>query len=235
MPLSEDLCSSVLREVQRRIEDELVALRPPGPDSRLLDLGCWDGDATRRYADRLDARPSGVEIFEQPAARAAARGIEVARVDLECSPLPWPDETFDVVVANQVFEHLKNIWRPMSELHRVLKPGGALVASVPNLASLHNRILVLLGLQPTSIRTFGPHVRGFTHGEFERFVGYEGAFAIERSLGVGFYPLPARWARLPSRLWTGASHTSLLVARRRPGRDAPWTRARPEEEQTFYG
>src|SRR6058998_2525147 len=57
----------------------------------------------------------------------------------------------------QVFEHLKNVWLPMSEIARVLCAGGHLVFSVPNLASLHNRALLAFGRQPTSIRTFGPH------------------------------------------------------------------------------
>ena len=86
----------------------------------------------------------------------------------------------DVVISNQVFEHLKNVWRPMSEIGRVLREGGWLVLSVPNLASLHNRVLLALGRQPTSIRTLGPHVRGYTLGEMSRFVGLEGMLRVER-------------------------------------------------------
>src|SRR5205823_11009821 len=133
--------------------------RPPG----LLDIGCWDGASTARYGESLGAAAlAGIEVFDGPARVAEERGIDVARRDLERETFPWPDAAFDVVVANQVFEHLKNIWLPLSEAYRVLKAGGHLVVSVPNLASLHNRVLLAFGRQPTSIHTLGPHVRGYT-------------------------------------------------------------------------
>ena len=201
---------------------------------RLLDVGCWDGEATTRYARILGAQACGIEIFEQPAAEAHRRGVEVVRLDLETEKFPWPDCSVDVAVANQVFEHLKNIWMPMSETYRVLKPGGVLVASVPNLASLHNRILLGLGMQPTSIRTFGPHVRAFARRDFEAFVAYAGVLKIERSIGVGFYPLPASWARPLALVWPGASHTAVVVARKLSDRPAPWTPRPGSWEQTYY-
>jgi SAM-dependent methyltransferase len=129
----------------------------------------------------------------------------------------------DVVVSNQVFEHLKNVWRPMSEILRVLRTGGWLILSVPNLASLHNRVLLALGHQPASIRTFGPHVRGYTFGEIRRFIAQGGAFRIERALGVGFYPFPIPIAGALVGLWPGASHTTVVVARKtRSLPESPW-------------
>ena len=107
-----------------------------------------------------------------PAARPRLHGLSVeqVRLDLETAKFPWPDASVDVIVCNQVFEHLKNIWLPMSEIHRVLAPGGWLLLSVPNLGSLHNRMMLGLGLQPTSIRTLGPHVRGYTAHEIRRYL-----------------------------------------------------------------
>jgi hypothetical protein len=121
-----------------------------------------------------------------------------------------------------VLEHVKNVWLPLSESWRVLRPGGWLIVSVPNLASLHNRVLLGLGRQPTSIRTLGPHVRGFTFREIRHVIGLEGAFEVTKAIGVGFYPLPTRLAGRPARLWAGASHTSVIVARRNAGGEAPW-------------
>jgi SAM-dependent methyltransferase len=235
------LCSSVLVEVKAVIErlvQELPMEPPPGGKLRLLDVGCWDGSATVRYAAACGAEALGVEIFEAPAGEARARGVEVLSLDLETQPLPWPDGSVDIVVANQVLEHLKNIWLAMGEMHRVLRPGGRAILSVPNLASLHNRVLLALGLQPTSIATFGPHVRGFTRREFERFVAYEGALAIERSMGVGFLPLAPPWTRPLSALWPGGSHTVVVVACKHGDRPAPWpawlAREREAGVQTHY-
>jgi SAM-dependent methyltransferase len=102
----------------------------------------------------------------------------------------------------------------MSEMHRVLRAGGHAVLSVPNLASLHNRVLLGIGRQPTSIRVFGPHVRGYAFGEFCDFVERDGAYAIERRRGVGFYPVPSPWSAPLSALWRGAGHTTIVLARK---------------------
>src|SRR5260221_5430475 len=117
-----ELCSRVVDDVTARIVRNLRAL--PRLSTRvLLDVGSWDGVATLRYAEAMGAaRMLGLEVFEAPARAAEQRGIEVARVDLERGTFPWPDASVDVVVCNQVLEHLKNIWLPLSEMHRVLKP-----------------------------------------------------------------------------------------------------------------
>lgn len=218
------LCASVLARVDRVILAELDRLGRDGLAARaLLDVGCWDGERTARYAARLGCAARGVEVFEEPARAAEARGIEVARLDLESGAFPWPDGSVDVAVSNQVFEHLKNVWRPLSEVFRVLRAGGFLVLSVPNLASLHNRVLLALGRQPTSIRTLGPHVRGYTFGEIRRLVALEGCFHVVRARGVGFYPFPAALGQPLARLWPGASHTTVLVARKeRDAAEPPW-------------
>lgn len=230
-------CSAVLAEIEHAIEALVVPLRAgTTPPRRLLDVGCWDGRVTERYARALRCAAFGVEIFEEPAAVARGRGIGVVRLDLERDPLPWADGSMDVVIANQVFEHLKNIWLPMSEVFRVLRPGGHLVFSVPNLASLHNRLMLGLGMQPSSIRTLGPHVRGYTGREVRRFLELGGGLRVARAVGVGFYPLPARLAGPLARVWPAASHTIVFLAQRvREGGEPPWNAwLRGEDLQTAY-
>jgi SAM-dependent methyltransferase len=231
------LCSETLGEVHAAIAAGLAARAPRA--ARLLDVGCWDGEQTARYAAVTGARPYGVELFAAPAADAVARGVGVVRLDLERDRFPFPDETFDVVVVNQVLEHLKNVWLPIAEMYRVLRTGGLLVASVPNLASLHNRVLLALGAQPTSIRVRGPHVRGYAAGEFVDLLELGGALAVERVEGVGFHPLPPRPARALARAWAAASHTPVYYARKRAHVEPdPWTAYRAAEEgageQTSY-
>jgi len=234
------LLAGVLRRVNDTIAAECARLAREGVKARrLLDVGCWDGEHTARYAAALECAACGVEVFETQARAAEARGVEVARVDLETGTFPWPDGHMDVVVCNQVFEHLKNVWLPISEIYRVLAPGGWLILSVPNLGSLHNRVLMAFGRQPTSIRTFGPHVRGYTFGEIRDFVGHGGKLAVRRMRGVGFYPLPAGPAAPLTRLWPGASHTSVAIAQK-VAQDfaSPWEewirRERAGGLQTFY-
>lgn len=204
----------------------------------LCDIGCWDGEPTAVYRGILGGNAAGIEVFGPEAERAREKGIDVAQVDLETESFPWADGSFDVVIANQVFEHLKNVWLPMSEIARILRVGGHLVFSVPNLASLHNRLMLAFGWQPSSIRTFGPHVRSFTYRQVHEFLAFGGCFAVQRSVGVGFYPLPTG-ASLPlARAWPAASHTPVFVARRMEGDPRCWLawsqRERAAGEQTFY-
>jgi SAM-dependent methyltransferase len=232
-------CSAVVREIHRTISHELQTLRrEAGRSLSLLDVGCWDGTTTAEFATILGGGAAGVEVYPAEAAAARTRGIDVAQLDLETQRLPWDDESFDVVIANQVFEHLKNVWHPMSELARLVKPGGSLVFSVPNLASFHNRVMLALGWQPSSIRTFGPHVRGFTFRQARDFVSYGRFFDVTRAVGVGFYPIPASGASLVARAWVGASHTPVFLARRRApaGTPPPWAALANDQfgEQTFY-
>lgn len=233
-----DLCSQVLVEVGATIERLLRGVADGHREATLLDVGCWDGELSGRCGAALGAqRMLGVEVYEGPAAEAEAKGLEVARVDLESGRFPWEDGSVDVVVCNQVLEHLKNVWLPMTEMHRVLRPGGHAILSVPNLASLHNRALLALGRQPTSIRVLGPHVRGYAFGEFRDLVSLGGAYEVERALTAGFYPLPAAWSRPFSTLWKSAGHTTVVLARKTTA-PPPWL-AYIEGEveggmQTFY-
>jgi SAM-dependent methyltransferase len=216
------LCETVHRALHETITAALT--RHAARDGALLDVGCWDGGNTVAYGEACRAHGLfGMEVCEDQARAAERKAIEVARCNLEQPRFPWPDASMDVVVCNQVLEHLKNIFAVMDEIARVLKPGGILVASVPNLGSLHSRIMLLLGLQPSMIRVFGPHVRSFTHGEFKLFLTAGDAFEIVESIGVGFYPLPAtavgNWL---GRLWPSASHTPVVVLRRTNAPAGSW-------------
>src|SRR5207247_10851030 len=183
------MCSQVLAEVHRSILGLLRQITSSARVSTLLDVGCWDGGTTIEYSRAAGgARAYGIEVFQDPASQAAGRGIAVAVMDLERDRFPWADQSIDLVVCNQVFEHLKNVWLPMSEIARVLCAGGPLVFSVSNLASLHNRSLLLFGCQPTSIRAFGPHVRGFTLGEVRAFLITGSSFRIRPMTAVSLSP-----------------------------------------------
>ena len=231
-------CSDVISATRRTIERELRALRAESmPPLSVCDIGCWDGEPTAFYRGILGGPAAGVEVFAEQAAMARGRGVDVAEIDLERERFPWGDGSFDVVIANQVFEHLKNVWLPMSEIARVLRPGGHLIFSVPNLASLHNRVMLAFGWQPSSIRTFGPHVRSFTYRQALEFLTYAGCFRTRRTRGVGFYPLPVNLAGPLAQLWKGASHTPVFVAVREAADASAWLRwedDRSRELQTFY-
>lgn len=164
--------------------------------NKLLEVGCYPGHSTEHYIKNIRASKFyAVDYMEELLGRAKSMGVEAYVCDLERNKLPFNDNLFDIVIANQVFEHLKNIFSPLGEIHRVLKPGGILVFSVPNLASLHSRLLLLFGKSPTQIRLWGDHVRGFTGDELRPFLQYNGLFSIVAEKGIGYYPFPTFLSR----------------------------------------
>ncbi len=207
-------CSHIHAALNDSINELLEQHGPKG--GSLLDIGCWDGATTMSYAASLKtAQLSGVECMPVPAESAKAKGITIIDANLETDILACADESIDIAVCNQVFEHLKDIFHPMDEIARVLKTGGLLVISVPNLASFHNRCMLALGLQPSSIRIWGPHVRGYSLNEFTKFCTTGGCFEVVDIRGVGFYPFsPKGGGNLLGNVWKTACHTPIWVLRR---------------------
>jgi len=113
-----------------------------GPGRRVLDLGCRYGALTQAYARGNEV--TGVDVDREALAEAAKLGIGTQWADVD-EPLPFADASFDVVVAGELFEHVRDPARLVADATRVLKPGGQLVASVPNAFRLKNRLRFLLG------------------------------------------------------------------------------------------
>jgi 2-polyprenyl-6-hydroxyphenyl methylase/3-demethylubiquinone-9 3-methyltransferase len=98
---------------------------------RVLDLGCGKG----RFASKLKARGAvvvGIDLSALMLAEAA-RGID--RVRASARRLPFPGEVFDAIIAVEVFEHLAGIDEVLSEVARVLRPGGVLAVVDKNAGS----------------------------------------------------------------------------------------------------
>ena len=113
-----------------------------GPGRRVLDLGCRDGALTKHYVNGNAV--VGLDADREALERAAELGIETVWADLE-QPLPFGDWEFDVVVAAEILEHVREPRRLASEIARVLRPGGTVAGSVPNAYRLKNRLRFLIG------------------------------------------------------------------------------------------
>jgi 2-polyprenyl-3-methyl-5-hydroxy-6-metoxy-1,4-benzoquinol methylase len=128
-----------------------------GPGRRVLDLGCRDGSLSRAYADGNEV--VGVDADRDALAAAAKLGLETHWADLD-EPLDFDEASFDVVVAGELLEHLRDPRRLVDDVRRVLRPGGTFVASVPNAYRLKNRLRFLLGRDPdhdpTHLQMFAP-------------------------------------------------------------------------------
>lgn len=128
-----------------------------GPGRRVLDLGCRYGALTRAYLAGNEV--VGVDVDREALAEAAALGIATVWADLD-EPLPFPDGSFDRVVMGEVLEHLRFPAQAVAEAGRVLRPGGAVIGSVPNSYRLKSRLRFLLG-RPPEFADDPTHVRLF--------------------------------------------------------------------------
>jgi SAM-dependent methyltransferase len=135
-----------------------------GPGRKVLDLGCRDGALTSRYAEGNEV--VGVDADREALAEAAKLGIETRWADLD-EPLPFDEAGFDVVVAGELLEHLRDPARVVADVRRVLRPGGTFVASVPNAYRLKNRLRFLAGRKPEDDPT---HLQMFSAADVRRLL-----------------------------------------------------------------
>jgi SAM-dependent methyltransferase len=173
----------------------------PAQSLKILDLGCGQGKDLQNIRKRWPLKKLslyGVDSFTPNCQKASEDGVTVYNINLESAAIPVEDGYFDVVIANQIIEHTKEIFWVFSEVSRVLKKGGLLIVAVPNIASWHNRLRFLFGQPPGSLELLGPHVRGITRPSFERFIQADGYFKIVAVKGNGFYPFPLGLAKILS-------------------------------------
>ena len=196
---------------------------------RIVDVGCGDGSATH-LATKLDARSSviGVDWSANALSQARARGLLVVQGGVDTAGLPLPDGCADVVIMSELIEHLVDTDAAIDEARRVLRPGGVLLLSTPNLAAWFNRGLVGLGIQPVfsevSLRgIYGRpghevvgHLRLFTRRALVEFLTARG-FRCERVLGAPYHDVPRLLRPLDRSLSRWPSMASILLVQARRG------------------
>jgi SAM-dependent methyltransferase len=225
--------SSRLERLFRATEEEnrraVLRMLPKGRGGALLDIGTHIGEFTSRVAGHLGATSvSGVELIEEHAAVARARGFDVVCANVD-DGLPFGDGEFDTVHANQVIEHIRRSDAFLREVRRVLRPGGLALISTNNLASWHNVGALALGYQPMPAHVsdevvvgnpLDPH-RGWEHEDgrahLRLFTGRAlvelcAVHGLERVAvrTAGYYPLPPRIGRIVASI--DRVHGAFLVA-----------------------
>ena len=113
-----------------------------GPATKVIDVGCGAGrhsfEAYRRGADVIAFDQNAEELADvdtmlqaMGAAGEAPKSAKAQVVVGDALALPYPDATFDAVIASEILEHIPDDDTAIAELIRVLKPGGSLAVTVP--------------------------------------------------------------------------------------------------------
>lgn len=183
----------------RTIHDLLEYQSPEKSDApvTVLEIGSFLGALCVALA-KLGYHVTATDIPEFISNRNLQRTFQDHHIAFDASnlrtySLPYADESFDVVIMCQVLEHLNfNPLPVINEINRVLKTGGLLYLAVPNLASLHNRLMLARGqsilpsipqylaqLDPTQNMIVGLHWREYTMPEVRQMLDSLG-FRVDR-------------------------------------------------------
>ncbi len=154
-----------------RYDDELWELVPPDPGpppahlvefvrglgrtARTLDLGCGDGRLTAEL-DAAELTAADVSSVALERARTRLAGARVVELEPDAL-LPFVDGSFDLVLAAETIEHVRDVQLLLSEIRRVLAPGGELALTTPATLAL---------VRPED--PFSPHLRRFTRRSLRR-------------------------------------------------------------------
>lgn len=178
-------------------------VRMVGKDKNVLELGCAYGVMTKALVEHNKCRVSAVEINAESAkhAKPYCHELFISDIDTMDWGLLLNEKRFDVVLAADVIEHLKDPWRCLANMRQFLAPGGCVVLSVPNMT--HNGIIAELLTE-----NFEYHPVGLLDKTHIRFFGWK---SLEKALvnaGLGVVDIDRM--RIPAEKTEFSKHWKIL-------------------------
>ncbi len=198
--------------IQKKKISIILELFGKHPEGRILDIGCGDGRITKLIGKATGAEMHGIDISRRAVSNSRKMGIKCMVVNIDKERLPYPKNHFDAVFCGDIIEHIYDTEGLIEMVHDILRPGGYVIVSVPNIASWYNRVFLLLGMMPvwieSSSKTFtgNPfvkrgvgHIHAFTKSSLMDILRLKG-FRIEEVIGS---PVLADGTRteLKERIW----------------------------------
>jgi methionine biosynthesis protein MetW len=154
------------------------------PGSRVLDLGCGEGELLDWLIHNKNVSARGIEISPVQARKAIARGVSVYQGDIEESLADYPDQAFDYVILSQTLQETQ---QPLRVLREMLRVGKRAVVSFPNFGHWKVRLSMLFSGQAPLTKLFpyewyaSPNIHFLSVRDFEDLALKQG-FRIERRL-----------------------------------------------------
>jgi methionine biosynthesis protein MetW len=164
---------------ERKDLEIIASLVPPG--SRVLDLGCGNGELLAHLQRSRGCSGYGIELADAGVLASLQRGVNVIQLNLEEGLALFDDRSFDVVLQLDTLQHLRNTEKMLRETARVGRIG---IVSFPNFAHWPNRVSVALGRMPVTRRLpyewyDTPNIRVGTHADFEVLARRNGLNILE--------------------------------------------------------
>ena len=142
--------SRTVIEQRELLAIKIMSHRLQSDSTKMLDLGCGDGCFLEALSKRFaNWKLSGADGSSVQISKAQLRlpSAELKIADFSAS-LPFADSEFDVLFIGEIIEHMINPDDFLKEARRVLKDGGLICLTTPNLLAWYNRCLILLGFSP---------------------------------------------------------------------------------------
>jgi methionine biosynthesis protein MetW len=143
-----------------------------GPGSKVLDLGCGQGDLLYHLRQHKHVKGTGIERVEAKVARCIDRGLSVLQGDINKEVLDYPDNSFDYVILSQT---LQQVYEPADLIQSLLRIGKKGIVSFPNFSHWGIRLqLLATGRAPVSKELpyqwyDTPNIRVITLKDFRNF------------------------------------------------------------------
>ena len=175
---------------------ELIAEMVPA-GSRVLDLGCGNGELLALLRNRRQCSGYGIEIDDANVLASARRDVNVIQLNLEEGLALFDDQSFDVVLQLDTLQHLRHTERMLQETARVGRTG---IVSFPNFAHWINRVRVRGGRMPVT-RALPyqwydtPNIRVATYADFEVLARRSGLRIVD-AFGIQAGRMVRRWPNL---------------------------------------
>ncbi len=159
----------------------LAEMMKPGGSRHVVDWSCGSGIGTEHLREEQPSwKFTMVDVAD---IRKTAKDADFHLLDYDTPKLDIPDGSVDAVISSEVFEHVHNLTATVREMHRILKPGGFLVGSIPNFRGWASRFSFLRrGLYRMGGKfENGGHVNLITPEFLVNFLGE--IFVLRRSAG----------------------------------------------------
>ena len=208
----------------------------------IIDVGCGDGSTLAVTAgENPGHRFVGIDWSSDALRHAQALNLTVLRAGVN-PHLPVADGAADVVIMSELIEHLVDPDGAVAEARRVLRPGGSLLLSTPNLAAWYNRGLLAVGVQPifseVSLRgvygrpgsVVAGHLRLFTRRALTEFLAASG-FRCVTVTGARYHGVPRPLGPLDQAFCRWPSAASILLVHARKALGSRWPRRPAPEPQ----